>query len=239
MKKKIVALLMVCSLVIGIFVGGAFADSVNEKISALLNKTIKINYNGETQTFKDANDVVVYPISYNGTTYLPVRAVSGLVGLPVAWDGATNTVMLGSVNKQDNVSLFDRNHEGPERGSQNYKIIDTDELKFEGSDAMQEFDNGLIYETKYDPDYEDLIIYDVSGFDSLSFTLGAKKNDAKLFVFNQDKEVIGKIEIKKDQLLSKTIKLHGATKIGLGADCHSLANSAKVFIYEPVLKLAE
>ena len=35
-----------------------------------------IRYNGETQTLFDANKNRVYPITYNGTTYLPVRAVS-------------------------------------------------------------------------------------------------------------------------------------------------------------------
>ncbi len=238
MKKKIVALLMVCSLVIGIFVGGAFADSVNEKISALLNKTIKINYNGETQTFKDANDVVVYPISYNGTTYLPVRAVSGLVGLPVAWDGATNTVILGSSNKQDNVSLLSRNHEGPERGSQTYEISDVDNLKYEGSDSNQEFDYGLVYDTFGKTSYDETKIYNVSGFDTLSFTLGANNSDARISIFNQDKEVIGKIKIEKGQLITKTIMLKGATKIGIGAESLSLGE-AKVFIYEPVLKIAK
>ena len=65
-----------------------------EKVNANLNKDIKIYYNQTAQTFTDANGVEVFPISYNGTTYLPVRAISNLFGAEISWDGATNTVAL-------------------------------------------------------------------------------------------------------------------------------------------------
>jgi len=67
-----------------------------EKINANLNKDIKIYYNNKVQSFTDANGVVVYPISYNGTTYLPVRAISNLFGAAISWDGTTKTVVLTS-----------------------------------------------------------------------------------------------------------------------------------------------
>ena len=73
----------------------ASANSLTaEKVNANLNKDIKIYYNQKAQTFTDANGVEVYPISYNGTTYLPVRAISNLFGASISWDGATNTVAL-------------------------------------------------------------------------------------------------------------------------------------------------
>ena len=49
---------------------------------------------------KDANGTVVYPISYNGTTYVPLRAVSNMMGLPVDWNGDTRTVYLGAADRQ-------------------------------------------------------------------------------------------------------------------------------------------
>ncbi len=36
----------------------------------------------------------VLPISYNGTTYLPVRAMGYLLGLGIGWDHATQTVLI-------------------------------------------------------------------------------------------------------------------------------------------------
>lgn len=43
----------------------------------------------------DAAGNPVEPFIYNGTTYLPVRAVSEAVGKPVQWDGSTYSVYLG------------------------------------------------------------------------------------------------------------------------------------------------
>jgi hypothetical protein len=45
----------------------------------------------------DANGSVVHPFIYNGTTYLPVRAVGDAFGKPVHWDGGTNSVYVGQV----------------------------------------------------------------------------------------------------------------------------------------------
>lgn len=44
---------------------------------------------------KDANGNPVEVFSYNGTTYLPVRAVSEALNIPIQWDGSTQSVYLG------------------------------------------------------------------------------------------------------------------------------------------------
>ena len=47
-------------------------------LDSVIDSDIKIYHNNEIQIFKDVNGKAVYPISYNGTTYLPVRAISNL-----------------------------------------------------------------------------------------------------------------------------------------------------------------
>lgn len=47
---------------------------------------------------RDANGNQVEAFIYNGTTYLPVRAVSEAVGKNVQWDGQTRSVYLGKHN---------------------------------------------------------------------------------------------------------------------------------------------
>ena len=59
---------------------------------------IKISVNGEIVTPRDANGNVVEPFIYNGTTYLPVRAVSSMLGNDVFWDNSTKTVNISSSN---------------------------------------------------------------------------------------------------------------------------------------------
>jgi len=44
---------------------------------------------------KDGNGNIVDPFVVDGTTYLPVRAVSEALGKTVTWDGATATVYIG------------------------------------------------------------------------------------------------------------------------------------------------
>jgi Copper amine oxidase N-terminal domain. len=57
----------------------------------------------------DANGKPVDVLVYNGTTYLPVRAVSSALGLNVAWDGATPSVYVGkhAADNKPAVPLYD------------------------------------------------------------------------------------------------------------------------------------
>lgn len=58
-------------------------------------KNIKICVDGVEMTPRDTAGKEVEPFIYNGTTYLPVRAVGEAVGKEVSYDGSTNTVYLG------------------------------------------------------------------------------------------------------------------------------------------------
>ena len=93
MKKLRVLLLAL--LILASFCLGAVAAGNLEEIKAFLNYGITVQYDGEAQTMADAQGTRVYPITYNDSTYLPVRAISNLLGVEIAWDGANNTVLLG------------------------------------------------------------------------------------------------------------------------------------------------
>lgn len=59
---------------------------------------IKIVIDGQKINPTDANGNTVEPIIYNGTTYLPVRAVANAFGKSVYWDGPNYTVYLGNMD---------------------------------------------------------------------------------------------------------------------------------------------
>lgn len=72
-----------------------FASVGSKTITAAYNN-IKIYVNQSLVDLKDASGNTVEPFIYNGTTYLPLRAVADALGQEVTWDNATKSVYLGS-----------------------------------------------------------------------------------------------------------------------------------------------
>ncbi len=88
MMKQKTLLLILAAIIIA---GSAHAVT---NITAQLRPDYIIEVDGETQIFYNAQGVVVQPILYEGTTYLPVRAIGELMGKEVHWDGSSRTVSL-------------------------------------------------------------------------------------------------------------------------------------------------
>ena len=87
---------------ISLTTGGKRIAPVGTPVTHTKNQTIAIEYNdikvtldGKPVELKDATGKTIEPFTYNGTTYLPVRAVANLLGVNVKWDGDTNTIYLG------------------------------------------------------------------------------------------------------------------------------------------------
>lgn len=93
MKKWWVFFLLLVVLVVG-FSAGVYAGSTQQEIKAVLDYGIRIKLNGQDYTPMSGGNVLV-PIIYNGSTYLPVRAVSEAVNLVVDYDAANRIVWLG------------------------------------------------------------------------------------------------------------------------------------------------
>ena len=104
-KKLISSLVLTLVLLCGIAIGAGASGTLQE-IKAYLDPSITIKLEGEAQTFLDAKGNRVYPITYQGSTYLPVRAVAGLAGFEVNWDQATRTVDLGESKGVDLIDTY-------------------------------------------------------------------------------------------------------------------------------------
>ena len=103
MKKRLQGL--VAGVLIGAMLtsGVVFAKQMSETAELFYNN-IKIYIDGGEIVPKDANGNMVEPFTMNGTTYLPVRAISNAFGKDVEWDGATQSVYIGKKDqtKPDN-----------------------------------------------------------------------------------------------------------------------------------------
>lgn len=78
-----------------LLIGGTFsiAKQATEKVD-ITYRDIKITLADEAVTPTDATGATVEPFIYNGTTYLPVRAVANALNLHVTWNDKTSTVGL-------------------------------------------------------------------------------------------------------------------------------------------------
>lgn len=96
---------MITMLLIVSLVGTAGATY--EKVSKVLDyRNIKVSLNGETLSLKDAQGNTVEPFIFNGTNYVPARAIAEALGLTVSWDGTTNTIVLKSGSSTESGTLL-------------------------------------------------------------------------------------------------------------------------------------
>lgn len=96
-KKTIITLVITVALS---FTLGAIVNAdggLTRLTEVYLNNDISVVLNGALFNAKDPQDGSVYvPLTYKGRTYLPLRAVSEAVGMPVDYDDATKTAYLGT-----------------------------------------------------------------------------------------------------------------------------------------------
>lgn len=95
--KRIVRVICV-ALILCLAASGLTFASQKSKKSGITYRGIKVVINNQEITPCDANGNPTEPfiVDSEGTTYLPVRAVAGALGLDVGWEDATSTVVLKS-----------------------------------------------------------------------------------------------------------------------------------------------
>ena len=69
-----------------------FADTIEVTMSG-----IKVYWDGVEKKLTDANGEKVEPMIYNGTTYVPVRAMANLLGKKVSWNQQQQAVIVGDM----------------------------------------------------------------------------------------------------------------------------------------------
>lgn len=105
-RTKGILIGMVIMLVFTMGTSTSWAKDVRENILVSYSN-IKIMVNGVKLDPRDGNGQPVEPFIYNGTTYLPVRAVAESVGMEVNWDGTTQTVLLNERGYNQNFNQND------------------------------------------------------------------------------------------------------------------------------------
>ena len=65
-------------------------------VSVQVRKDFTIVIDSKEQTFRTSADKEIYPLLYDGSTYLPLRAIGQIMDKNVEWDNDTKTVTLTS-----------------------------------------------------------------------------------------------------------------------------------------------
>ncbi len=98
--------------VTGTTVGTPNNSATRTNITMLACPEYTIVIDGSTRTFKDVNGNIVQPMNYNGSIYLPIRAVGEIMGKTVTWDAATQTAILAG-NGQSSGEVTDSDTQNP------------------------------------------------------------------------------------------------------------------------------
>ena len=84
---------MLTMLLIVAMVGSASATT-GKVTKEIEYKNIAVSLDGKKLDLKDTKGNAVEPFMFNGTNYIPARALAEALGMSVSWDSATNTVVL-------------------------------------------------------------------------------------------------------------------------------------------------
>ena len=84
-------------------------------------KDFTIIIDGEKQTFRSSDGERIYPLLYDGSTYLPLRAIGQIMGKTVEWDNDTKTVTLTS----EGFTVTDADTFGSKKDKDTVKDADT------------------------------------------------------------------------------------------------------------------
>lgn len=93
-KLPVPAVLFLAAFLLAGAISSVSAAPTVTTVTAQLNPGYRIMVDGVQQNFFNSSGNSVYPIVYNGTTYLPLRAIGELMQKNVNWDEATLTVSL-------------------------------------------------------------------------------------------------------------------------------------------------
>lgn len=162
--KRLSALLL-CLTLCG---GTALAANTVYRTITVQYDNIKLVIDGVEITPKDADGLTVEPFIYNGTTYLPVRAVGNAIGKQVTWDGQTKTVYLGEAPGQNNYLVDVCPAYSTSGGVTTYRSAEGKSFSMAG----QKYSNGFTMRDFMEDQY---ILCNLNGkYDSMTLTVGHK-----------------------------------------------------------------
>ncbi len=192
MKKILSAILIIC--IIASFVTVAYASLKDVKVQ-ISYRDIKIIKNGrEIPTEFE-------PFIYNGHTYIAIRDIANIFGLPVSYDSKDNAIILGSKEKKwvalSELSFLKEKLEEQEDGS----FINV------GS-SYNEILSGIRFATIKGQVYRDTLLFGGSGTEYFKYNLNGKYDSIRFLLAATDDSFVS--SNKDDYAI---VKIYGDKKL--------------------------
>lgn len=236
MKKQVkvmLSLAMVAMLTLSMTVG-TFAAAKEQKVSAVVNSTIKFKLNGVDWAPKDSKGVYYKALVYNGQVYLPVAAMSqDIAKLTYEYDARTKIVWIGGKTEilKVNVKALFNDWYGSMITSDKAKLSTADEnydwgVANDKPATMQTFGFYLKANGKYSH-FRTSFFVDSSATKAVTFMIAKEKYNG---------EVIKEVVVEPGETVADVdVDITGVKELYIGADINiGHGTIDKIVVGEPI-----
>ena len=130
-------------------------DAERTRVSAQLRPDFTVVVEDQQRRFTNVDGETVYPLLYDGSTYLPVRSIGELMGKEVSWNQSTRTVTLGQDQTVTDADTFDGAQQTGQISKEKAQQIALEHAGVKAKDAtfvrvnLEREDGRLVYEVEF------------------------------------------------------------------------------------------
>lgn len=189
--RKLLSGVLVGAIAVSSMFVGVMASETIKDVSAQINYSLKMKVDNVDWNPTEADGTAVRPITYNGRTYLPVRALAEKLGVAIDWDGDTQTVLIGEKEWTPvKVDMVD---------ADNGQYTEDPDMLYNGSGA---YSRGIVIPSKWA----------TNGFSTTFVETKGKYSTMKLSAYALGGDTVITISDKDTKQVFKTIELQDGMK---------------------------
>lgn len=243
MKTKLHAKSFIAGIIITMMLFTIILAEPIENTIRIFYNNIKIYVDNKLVNPLDTAGNKVEPFIYNGTTYLPVRAVGQAIGKEVNWDGKTNSVFIGAYEgSKSSVHLVDLDYFNYQKqDSYGYRAWDSTSDK---DNTGKQYSKGIVfmpYSSSSGKQYFEYLINQkyksIKGAFVLNYKYRDKNKPAVLKIYGDDKLIYTSEQMKAGVLpIEFNIDITGVIKLKVEAEyTDSSRDSTEYSVVDTVL----